>query len=226
MADSAKTKLATGILASLKKGHSVRQIPSSDGDMTETLLMAVIAKGTTIPAARMALDKIKESVVNWNELRVTPPAEVAAYMKGLKDAGEKAAAMHEVLVNIFEGTHGLKLSFLEGVSAQEARDFLSGLGSLTDEMVAEVILSGRGHFHMSAEADVIRVARRMGLVSRTPSAAKCQEELEGLLGEEKAYQIMYLMKELGESSCISHSPKCGDCVVNALCDAGKKPSRK
>jgi endonuclease III len=217
-----KSKLAANALTALRNKGRLKVFPSQEGGMAEVVLLAIVARGTSLPAARKALDTVKRSVVNWNELRVTQVSEVAGFMSGVRDAQNKATAVHEVLSNIFEGTHDLQLSFLEGASAEEARDFLRGLGALSDDIVTEVILSGKGHFNMIADSDVLRVVRRLGLAQKAGTPAKCQEELEELLGEQKAYQLMYLAKELAEASCIPHSPRCAQCALVAVCRGARK----
>lgn len=225
MATASKSRQAARILQALRRKEGVRNIPAGGG-MTDVLLSVIVARGSSVAAARKALSAIRESVVNWNELRVTRPWEVSAFLGGIRDADEKAAAIHDVLANIFEGTHDLELSFLEGASAQEARDFLTGLGGLTAEMVSEVILSGRGFFHVSVDSDVVRVCSRLGLAKRRSSPAKCQSELEKLLGAEKAYQMVYLLKGLAESVCMPRTTKCDECALAECCNSARVSKKK
>jgi len=226
MAASDKKRLAARALSALRAAHHARNISVDGGGMMDVLVLSVISHGAPLARAKRCLVNIKKAVVNWNELRVTPPVEVAPLLKGIKDAQAKAAAIHDALVNIFEGTHDLELRFLDGTSAQEARDFFAGLGALSEDIVAEIILSGRGHFLMAADTDIMRVARRLELCGNVSSPAKCQEELEQILSEEKAYQAMYLMKELSELVCNSHSPRCTDCALLEMCRGARKTRRK
>jgi|GEM_PF-3336844 len=223
MAGTGKSRLAADALARLRNKGRLKGIPSTaDGGMAEVLLLAIIARGAPVAAARRALDRMKASVVSWNELRVTQPAEVAAMLGGIRDAQSKATAIHEALTNIFEGTHDLELKFLEGATAEEARDFLRGLGALTDDIVDMMILAGRGHFTTTPNTGVVRVVRRLGLCGRAGSAAKCEKALEALLGGEKAYQLMFLMKELAETTCTPHSPKCAECALVIKCPSARR----
>jgi endonuclease III len=221
MAATSKKKFANGVLEALRRKDHARHV-SANGGMTEVLLQVILAHGGSLSAAKKALASIKESIVNWNELRVTQPWEVVAFLGGMKDADAKANAIHDVLSNVFEGTHDLELTFLEGASAEEARDFLSGLGSLTEDMVNEIILAGRGYFTMAADAEVARVAQRLGLAGRGATAGKVQAEFENTLGAEKTYQMLYLLKCLGETVCSSRGSRCVECSLKELCPAAKK----
>lgn len=225
MATASKTKLAAGVLDALRRKDGARRV-SANGGMTDVLLSVIIARGSSVTAAKKALESIKEGIVSWNELRVTAPPEVAMMLSGIRGADAKAEAIHDVLTNIFEGTHDLNLTFLEGASAEEARDFLSGLGSLTDDMVNEVILAGRGHFTMSADADTVRIAQRLGFVGKVTNPSKAQSELEEALGGERAYQIMYLIKNLAQAACAARNPRCFECALVAMCPVGRKSKAK
>jgi endonuclease III len=225
MAAASKAKHANNVLDALRRRNHARNVPAAGG-MTEVILSVILANGSSLTAARKALATIKESIVNWNELRVTQPWEIVIFLEGIKDAEGKANAIHDVLSNVFEGTHDLDMAFLEGASAEEARDFLSGLGGLTEEMVNEIILSGRGHFTMAADTDVSRVAQRLGLAGRGTSPSKLQDELESSIGGEKAYQMLYLLKCLSETVCGARSSRCVECVLPGLCPAGKKSKSK
>jgi len=222
---TSKAKLANNVLEALRRKDHARHV-SAGGGMTEVLLQVILAHNGSLSGAKKALAAIKESVVNWNELRVTQPWEVTGFLGGMKDAEAKANAIHDVLSNVFEGTHDLELTFLAGASAEEARDFLSGLGSLTEDMVNEVILAGRGFFTMSADAEVARVAQRLGLAGRGATPARVQAEFESTLGPEKTYQMLYLLKCLSETVCSARSFKCVECAVGGLCPAAKKSRSK
>lgn len=214
---AARVKLAGQCLTILRRKAGARNIASPDGDLTTLVLLAIIARGAPVADARKALDRIKESFVDWNELRVTRSAQTAFYLGKIKQAREKARTIGDVLGNIFEGTHDLALRFLEGASAEEARDFLTGLGGLSDEMVTEVILSGRGYFHMSADTDVARVARRLGLVSRYASPGGFEREVVEAVGEGRGYQLTFLLKEHAEALCTARGPRCGECILSKIC---------
>jgi len=214
-------KRASAALTALRTKRRLKLVPAGGG-MMEALLLALVAQGSSLAAAERALAKIKASVVNWNELRVTQAKEVAALLAGVREAPGKAAAIHDVLSSIFEETHDLEFGFLEGASTAEAKDFLSGLGALTDEMVDEFVLAGRGHFHISADGDVVRVLRRLGVAARSDSPVKFEAALSELVSAEKAYQLMYLAKRLAEGICTAHGPKCPECPVVLTCPSAKK----
>ncbi|MCD6404433.1 MAG: hypothetical protein J7M19_01245 [Planctomycetes bacterium] len=218
---TAKTDLAGKCLSLLRRNVGARNITSSQGGLTSVLLLAIIARGSSVAEGRKILADIRESFVDWNELRVTRPAQITVHLGSIKQANGKARTICDVLGNIFEGTHNLELGFLEGASAEEARDFLTGLGGLSKEMVDEVILSGRAYFHMEADTDVARVARRLGLAGRYTSPGGFQRDIDSLLGEERGYQLMFLFKELSEAVCTMRGQHCTLCPLSELCPAAR-----
>lgn len=214
-------KKAAAALSNLRSKRKLKSIPSHGG-MMEVLLLALVSQGASLVSARKALDRIKASVVNWNELRVTQAPDIANMLRGVRDAQGKSAAIRDVLSSIFEQTHDLEFAFLEGASTAEAKDFLSGLGALTDEIVDEFVLAGRGRFTLSADGDIIRALRRLGVSCRSESPAKFQKEIEDLVGHERSYQLMYLAKQLSEGTCTAHGPRCIECPVSEVCPSARK----
>jgi endonuclease III len=214
-------KRAIAALSNLRSRRKLKSIPSHGG-MMEVLLLALVSQGASLAAARRALDRIRGGIVNWNELRVTQVSDIAGLLRGLRDAQGKAAAIRDVLSSIFEQTHDLEFAFLEGASTAEAKDFLSGLGALTDEIVDEFVLAGRGRFTLVADGDIVRVLRRIGVSGHSEAPAKFQNELEDMAGPDKAYQLMYLAKQLSESICTAHGPKCPECPLCTVCPSARK----
>lgn len=216
---TARANFAGKCLTLLRRNVGARNIASSRGGLTSVVLLAIIARGSSVAEARKILADIRESFVDWNELRVTRPAQIAAHLGPIRGAKKKARTICDVLGNIFDGTHDLELSFLEGASAEEARDFLTGLGGLSKEMVDEVILSGRAYFRMEADTDVARVARRLGLAGRYTSPGGFQRDIDNLLGAERGYQLMFLFKELSETVCTTRGQRCPQCPLVKICPA-------
>ncbi len=217
----ASGKFAGKCLALLKKEAGARNLRTANGDLTSLVLLAIIARGSSVVASRKVLDKIKDVFVDWNELRVTRAGQIAFYLTDIRDARQKARTMTDVLGNIFEGTHDLCLHFLEGASAEEARDCLRGLGGLTDEMVTEVILASHSFFHMSADTDVARVARRLAIIGKNTTPGGFERDIVEFLGEERAYQMTFLLKALAESVCHMRAPLCDECALSASCQSAR-----
>lgn len=208
-------------LALLKKNVGARNLATANGDLTSLVLLAIIARGSAVNASREVLARIKEVFVDWNELRVTRAGQIAFYLTDIRDARAKAHTMTDVLANIFENTHDLHLHFLDGVSAEEARDYLRGLGGLSDGMVNEVILAGRAFFHLAADTDVVRVARRLDIIGRNTTPGGFERYIVELLGEERAYQVTFLLKDLSESTCHVRGQLCEECPLSKTCPSSR-----
>ncbi len=221
---ASKSAFATKCLTVLRRRAGARNIASGDGKLTSLLLLAIIGHSSPLAQARKALDVIRDSFVDWNELRVTRPAQTVEYLGTVKQAAEKAEAIHDILNNIFEDTHDLDLHFLEGASAEEARDFLTGLGSLDDRMLTEVILAGRGFFHMAADTDVARVARRLEFIGKNTTPGGFQRDIVELVGQDRSYQITYLLKQLAETICKPRAPVCPECPLSKICPGAESKS--
>ena len=74
---------------------------------------------------------------------------------------------------------------------------------------------------MVVDTQVHRVARRLGLVSRSAEPAQSHEALMAMApngwAAEDFYELHWLMKGLAQSLCTDSPPACGRCPLNALC---------
>lgn len=83
--------------------------------------------------------KIRENMVDLNELRVTPAIEVAAIL-GVRYpfAEARASALHRTLQSIFDREHQMKLDRLNEMKKPEIRPYLQGLTGITPYVEAAV----------------------------------------------------------------------------------------
>src|SRR5947209_4340275 len=102
MASSRSNLVQIGrVLTSLRKGHAETE-PLPSEDTLSHLIIVTLLDGTTQARARAAFRRLQESFVDWNELRVTPPDEIADVMGGLPAGREKAVQITGFLNAVFE----------------------------------------------------------------------------------------------------------------------------
>lgn len=63
----------------------------------------------------------------------------------------------------------------------------------------------------------IRISNLLGLVS-SKDPAKVEEQLRELLPPEESNDFCHRLVLHGRAVCVARRPKCGDCVLNELCD--------
>jgi hypothetical protein len=115
--------------------------------MLDQVLYACCLENSPPDAAETALQKLRESAFDLNEIRVTTVAELAESMQGLVDPTRAALALRRVLQSVFESTYSFSLdnakkhSLAHGLKTLE---HLHGASPFVVHHVASTALGG--HF--------------------------------------------------------------------------------
>jgi endonuclease III len=114
-------------------------------DPVEQLVVGILSACSTRSRAEAVFKKLREQVVDLNELRVTPPVELADMIgSSLPLARVKAHRIVEALNAIRRRQDSLDISFLKQRGRREAREYLESLHGVDKAAAAHVVLYGLG----------------------------------------------------------------------------------
>jgi hypothetical protein len=115
--------------------------------LVHELVFSMLLWEASTGQAKAALRRIRESFVDYNELRICVPDEVAIVLgEKYPLAHERALRMRSVLNDIFQRQHAVTLKHLAEAPKREARTFLDSLEGMPAFVAARVLLvSGLGH---------------------------------------------------------------------------------
>jgi endonuclease III len=152
---------------------------SAEGsDLVEELVLAILEEGTDRVTARRGLDSIMEYMVDYNDLRVTPPREIQRLLdRSFPRGGEKARRIPRVLNHIFEKKNSLNINSLRKAPIREVRSFLNMLEGMTPFVSAAVVRRCLGGHAIPVDEVVEKYLKDHDLAP--PEAS--QEELQGFL---------------------------------------------
>ena len=85
------------------------------------LILSVLYHQTSVRRATRALSELKRAFVDWNEVRVSHPAEVAAAVSSAAWALEAADCVVWLLKEVYELYNRTDLSFLSDLTTTQAR---------------------------------------------------------------------------------------------------------
>lgn len=151
-ADPAK-RLST-LLRKLRTKHADLTPPAVQPEPTDEfhplvheLVFSMLLWEASTGQAKAALRRIRESFVDYNELRICVPDEVALVLgEKYPLAHERSLRMRSVLNDIFQRHHAVTLKHLTDAPKREARSFLDSLEGMPAFVSARVLLvSGLGH---------------------------------------------------------------------------------
>jgi endonuclease III len=198
-------------------GHRRR---SSREEALDAIVLAVLSEALGERLASRFIGKLKSSFVDWNEIRVARPRDLAAASPEAAD--DRAKRMQSLLQTLYENLGGLDTRLLFEMKSTEARTWLTKLGGLSREEVDAVMMVALKLPVIPGSEGLARVSRRMGLVPRRATRARAQRAaLKGVAPE--SYRDFYgLIIEHAVRVCHEQVPDCARCKLKRRCKSKGK----
>lgn len=165
------------------------------GDPIGQLILGVFTRDNPESKAREALDALRGIVVDYNELRVIPPIEIAETVGDFSDVKNKSEDLSRALNKIFLIEHIVSLDRLIEMSAKDARAYLDRVDGLEPYTHARIRLLGLGKHAIPLDEAMWSLARRDELVDAKCSLAEAQDFLERQISEEEALEFFTLLRK-------------------------------
>lgn len=165
------------------------------GDPIMQLILGVFSRDTQESRAREALDRFHQMVVDYNELRVIPPSELAAGVEDFPDCRAKCEDISRALNKIFAVEHVVSLERIAAGSKTDAASYLGGLPGLEAYTRARIRLLGFGHHAIPLDEAMWAYARESGMVDETCSLEEAQTFLERQISSEDALEFVALVRK-------------------------------
>jgi endonuclease III len=148
-------------------------------DPIHQLVVGILSENTAEGKATALFKRICEQMVDLNELRVTPPMELADIIgTTVPQAREKAARIIRVLNEIRARQDSLDLSFLKQRGRREAREYLESLEGVGLYAAASVMVYSLGGHAIPVDFLTIYVLRKEEIVDSSANQAEVQGFLE------------------------------------------------
>ncbi|HOQ88058.1 MAG TPA: hypothetical protein PLQ89_20320, partial [Phycisphaerae bacterium] len=148
-------------------------------DPIHQLVVAILSENTAEAKATALFKRICDQMVDLNELRVTPPMELAELIGNAVPQGrEKAHRITRVLNEIRARQDSLDLSFLKQRGRREAREYLESLEGVGLYAAASVMVYSLGGHAIPVDYLTIYVLRKEEIVDPSANQAEVQGFLE------------------------------------------------
>lgn len=197
------------LFGQLRKQYPKPEPPDSLNPL-EHLVLAILSRGTSETRSQAAFERLREAMVDFNELRVTPPAETADAMgPDMPDRLEKARAIVEALNAVYDKQNAMDLSHLKGMSVREARDFLRSLAGVDEFAAARVVLLCLGGHAVPIDEHTAAVLKKEDMIAADATIEEIQAFLERhiLASEALAFSAMLHRYAAGRTVKAPASPK-------------------
>lgn len=148
-------------------------------DPLEQLLVAILGSNTSHHKALTVFRRLREQMVDLNELRVTPVSELARLIGPLIPQAElKAQRIVDVLNDIRRRHDTLDLSFLKQRGRREAREYLESLEGVDRCAAASVTLFSLGGHAIPVDDLTLQLLRKDEVVDPVADLPEVQSFLE------------------------------------------------
>lgn len=165
------------------------------GDPIGQLILGVFTRDNPESKAREALDALRGIVVDYNELRVIPPIEIAETVGEYSDIKTKAEDLARALNKIFLMEHTVSLDRLAEMSAKDVRAYLDRIDGLEPYTHARIRLLGLGMHAVPLDEAMWAFARQAEMIDPKCALAQAQDFLERQIDEDDALEFFALLRK-------------------------------
>ena len=203
-----------GRLAKTKYGELKRRKTRPPLDQ---LVLGLLHRYTSARRAARALSQLKRTFVDWNEVRISPAAEIASAMSGTDWAKRTAQRIVEATQALFARRNAVTLDFLEELTTAQARTCLQGLPGGGRDLADEVLLFALRVDVLPLSAQAARLCGRMGLIPTERPTLENRRSLTELWPPDLYASLTLLLSDHAKSYCRAEDPRCKECPVKSMC---------
>ncbi len=184
----------------------------------------LLREGWDYRKAQRALRILQKEFVDWNEVRVSSPAELKSILSELgdKDLEVKVEKLRALLAALWKERNATALEFIKEMQPETRQRLLGNLGVLNQGIVQVLMQCMAGTATMLVHQSAIRTLTRLGVIDRVHSESAARKVLEKLIDPEDLFAFQLLLTQHGEEICQAKSPRYGDCVLVEQCKFKRK----
>jgi hypothetical protein len=168
-------------------------LPPTTDPITQ-LILGVLSRDTPETKASEGLERLRSIVVDYNELRVIPPIELAGILGDFPDARLKCEDISRALNGVFAQEHSISLDRLAGLPRKDVQGLLAQIGGLEPYTRARIRLLGLHQHALPLDEAMWALARAEHLVDARCPLLEAQQFFERQIAEEDALEFYALLK--------------------------------
>ena len=187
-------------------------------DPLDELILTILSQNTSDRNSGRAYRMLRAKYPTWELVMAAPLPELYEVIKPAGLGNIKAPRIQNTLHAILERRGELSLDFLDTLTLEEGKRWLTSLDGIGPKTAACVLLFALGKPALPVDTHVHRVAKRLGLIGPKVGADQAHELLEAALPAEAIYPFHIDMIQHGRMVCHAQRPRCGECPLSDMCD--------
>ncbi len=187
----------------------------------DELVSTILSQNTNDVNRDRAFEALRAKFPTWEAVRDAKEKDVIDAIRPAGLANQKGPRIQQVLKAITEERGNLDLSFLKGMSVNDARDWLTKFNGVGPKTAAIVLCFSLGMPAFPVDTHIYRVTGRIGLRPERMTVEQAHPHLEGIFLPETYYAAHLNIIRLGREICTARKAMCEKCPIVKLCDYGK-----
>jgi len=194
-----------------ERGHAVALPP------VDELVLTMLSQSTTDVNSWRGYQALRARFSSWEAVADAPEEEIEAAIRACGLSNRKAPRIKALLQRL-RGEHGaVTLDFLRVMPPDEALACLMSFHGVGRKTASCVLLFSLGMPVMPVDTHILRVVKRLELISPDATADRAHDLLEALLPEEDYFAFHVNAIAHGRQTCTARTPACPRCPVLDLC---------
>jgi len=187
----------------------------------DELVSTILSQNTNDLNRDRAFNALRARFGTWEEVRDAMTLDVIEAIRPAGLANQKGPRIQHVLRSITEERGSLDLSFLEKLTVDEARAWLTRFNGVGPKTAAIVLCFSLNKPAFPVDTHIYRVTGRIGLRPEKMTVEQAHPHLESLFPSETYYAAHLNIIRLGREICTARKANCEICPIRKLCDYGK-----
>jgi endonuclease-3 len=218
----AEEKPVRYIVQNLERAYGVPENRWTDWDVLDMLVAVILSQATSDANSDRTYDALKRRFPTWDAvLRAREETLVETIRLGGL-ANQKAGVIRGLLREVKERHGSFDLSFLRGLPAASAVEYLASFRGVGPKTAACTLLFACATEVFPLDTHIFRVLRRVGLIPSNCSDRFAHEVMNRLVPAGKFYSFHVNLIRHGRKLCRPRDPLCERCPVVEYCDYGRE----
>jgi len=194
-------------------------------DPVDEVFYIMLSARTTDSQYRKTYAALRSRYSDLSELATAPDEEIVPCLVGGGLANKRAAHARNMAAALIQLGDDPS-SQIRRMSAVEAYEFLIQLPGMGPKSAFCVLMCSLGHDVFPVDANVQRIAARLGAIHNNLKHYQAQQLLPPLVPEGRSKELHIGMVILGREVCLPRNPRCERCPIQVWCETGRKNTER
>jgi len=181
------------------------------------VIFGICLENVSLETAEDSYLRLTEDYLDWNELRVSSPREIAESFSKQEGPLEKARTLKSIMHAIFETEYNFELETLIRMTQTQAVKTLNSFDGMRPFIAAHILQTSLKAHVIPLDAISIRAVTRLGLVDASAAIDKMSANLKRLVSKNQGPIFCSLIRQLALDVCVADTPAIRKCALADVC---------